>query len=287
VTSRSRHRFLVVALLACWLAPGPARAVPPAKLSPLVPPQTARIDAEVAAFPASDDRAHVFFLGFAAFGEQKVFSEEIQFAARQVDARFATAPRTLLLINDRRDLERWPMATYANLRYALLALGRVMNPERDVLFVALASHGGSNGLLEVSNVNLEPSGLGGERLAEWLDAAGITQRIVAVSACHAGAFLRPLATNRTIVLTASRHDRTSFGCADDRDLTYFGEAFYRDALPGAPSLRLAFERASSLIRDRESQLRGGHSMPQSYFGPVLETRLPALMRPAPRAAAAP
>jgi hypothetical protein len=206
-----------------------------------------------------------------------VFSEEIQFAARQVDARFATAPRTLLLINDRRDLERWPMATHENLRHALHALGRVMDPERDVLFIALSSHGGANGLLEVSNVNLEPSGLGGARLAEWLEDAGITQRIVVVSACHSGAFLKPLATNRTVVLTAARHDRTSFGCADDRELTYFGEAFYRDALPRAPSLRAAFERANELIREREAEIRARRSMPQSYFGPILEARLPALM----------
>ena len=42
-------------------------------------------------------------------------------------------------------------------------------------------------------------------------------------------------------------DRTSFGCSDDRHLTYFGEGFYRDALPAALSLREAFEATRTEI----------------------------------------
>ena len=43
-----------------------------------------------------------------------------------------------------------------------------------------------------------------------------------------------------MLITAAAADKTSFGCSDDRDLTYFGEAFYRDALPKAKNLQEAF-----------------------------------------------
>jgi len=39
----------------------------------------------------------------------------------------------------------------------------------------------------------------------------------------------------------------------NRDLTYFGEAFYRDALPGATTLEDAFAHAKSAIAVREKK----------------------------------
>lgn len=244
--------------------------------------QRARIDAVVAQFPpATSDNPRVFFLGFASFGEERVFAEEIKLAAANVGARFGSTPRTLLLVNDRRDRESFPLATHEALAYSLGALARVMDPERDVLFLALSSHGSSNGMIEVSDVGMEPTGLGPKRLKLLLAQAGIRWRVVVVSACFSGAFIKPLADDQTIVITASRRDRTSFGCSDQRDLTYFGEAFYRDALPFTHTLRDAFQHANTLVREREKQERVKPSQPQSHFGPLLEARLPELVETPP------
>ena len=57
------------------------------------------------------------------------------------------------------------------------------------------------------------------------------------------------------MITAAAKNRPSFGCWDDRDLTYFGEGFYRDALPAAPTLRAAFERRGREIKRREKEER--------------------------------
>ena len=70
----------------------------------------------------------------------------------------------------------------------------------------------------------------------------------------------------TIVITAAAPERTSFGCSDDRDLTYFGEAFYRDALPKARSLEEALSLAKAAIAERESSEHITPSEPQAYFG---------------------
>jgi hypothetical protein len=265
----------LVGIAGAQSAAGPPAASPPVfPLPALTPAETERIDSVIAKFPAAaDERANVYFLGFAGYGEERVFAEEIKLAARTVGARLGSTPRTLLLINDRRDFDTWPLATHRNLQYALAALGRVMNPERDVLFLALSSHGGEGGVISVSNVNLEPSGLGARTLGTWLQEAQIRWRVVVVSACFSGAFIERLANNQTIVITAARRDRTSFGCSDQRDLTYFGEAFYRDALPRAPSLRSAFDMTRREIRQREKSERVRPSQPQSHFGPILESKL--------------
>ena len=91
--------------------------------------------------------------------------------------------------------------------------------------------------------------------------------MIVVSACFSGSFIQPLADNHTIVITAARRDRTSFGCSDQRDLTYFGEAFFRDALPHAPDLRAAFDDAREDIRAREKEERVTPSQPQSALRP--------------------
>jgi hypothetical protein len=246
--------------------------------------QRTLIDAAIAGFPAADavdagTAGRVIFLGFAGFGEERVFAEEIKMAARQVGRRFGSAERSLLLINDRRDLATYPLATHDNLRYALRALAAVMDAERDVLFLALSSHGAQNGLLAVSNTGMPEVGLGPGTLAKFLREAGIRWKVVVVSACFSGAFIEPLADNHTIVVTAASRHRMSFGCSDDRHLTYFGEAFYRDALPTARTLRGAFEATRLAILKREKEERVTPSQPQSYFGPLMESRLEALMGP--------
>ena len=235
--------------------------------------QPARIDAGVAAVADSVAGApEMYFLGFAGYGEGRVFAEEIKLAAQVVGQRFATVARELLLVNDRRDLDSLPLATTASLGYALRGLANRMDVEEDILFLALSSHG-SEGTLAVLNGPLMLQELSDEALAEALGASGIRWRVIVISACHAGSFVDALKNPDTIIITAAAADRTSFGCSDERDLTYFGEAFYRDALPGAETLRAAFEIADEAISRREAAEAKRASDPQAYFGEALERHL--------------
>jgi hypothetical protein len=93
-------------------------------------------------------------------------------------------------------------------------------------------------------------------------------------------FVPALESPRTIVLTAAAADRTSFGCSNDRDLTYFGEAFYRDALPRARSFEAAFTAAKAAIDARERREGFTPSNPQAYFGSAITPRLATLAGPA-------
>ncbi|MFC4310964.1 C13 family peptidase [Steroidobacter flavus] len=246
---------------------------------PILFEQAARIDESVAQLVRPPGEAPVgFFVGFAGFGDQKVFAEEIKFAADRFAQRYHTGQRTLLLINDRRSLEEQPLASATALSYALKGVASKMEVDRDILFLALSSHGSDEPLLSVTNGSLPMRQLSGELLAEALRDSGIKWKVIVISACHAGAFIEPLKDEHTILLTAAAGDRSSFGCADDRDLTYFGEAFYRDALPGATSLRDAFDKAKSLIAEREKEEGVEASLPQAYFGEQMVEQLAVMSK---------
>ncbi len=235
--------------------------------------QPARLEAALAKLePRVAGRSNLFFLGFAGYGAQRVFAEEVRFAAEAVAKRYGTGTRTLTLVNDRRDLKTAPLATVIGLEQALQGIAQRMDLEDDVLFLVLSSHGAPDPLLSVQLGDLPLEQLSGQGLRVALDRAGIRWRVIVISACHAGAFLADLKDSQTIVLTAAATANTSFGCSDDRDLTYFGEAFFRDALPTAVTLRAAFETARSSIAARERRERVDTSDPQAWFGDAMDRR---------------
>jgi hypothetical protein len=264
-----------------WAAPESAAAAPGASgtidAEALMFEQAARIDEAIAAIGTdTSSKPKSFFLGFAGVGDQKVFAQEIGLASRILAERYAIGTRSLSLINDERELERAPLASVTGLRYALQGIAARMNPDRDVLFLSISSHGAKDPAIAVSNSQLPLNDLTDEELAAALNDAGIRWRVIIISACYAGGFIDSLKNRQTIVITAAARDRTSFGCSNDRDLTYFGEAFYRDALPGAHSLRDAFEQAKAAISARERRERVDPSMPQAYFGADMEAKLTSL-----------
>ena len=235
--------------------------------------QPARIAAAVASMAPRSGDMTMYMVGFAGVGEQKVFAGEISLAAKVIGDRYGTQPRTLLLVNDRRDREAHPLASVTGLKFALTDIGRRMDRERDVLVLVISSHGSKEPAISVSNGGIPLNELTGKYLKEALDEAGIRWRVVIISACHAGAFIPYLSDDRSIVITAAAADRTSFGCSNDRDLTNFGEAFIRDALPAAPSIRAAFEKARDSIAAREHTEGLTPSMPTAYFGTAMEHKL--------------
>jgi hypothetical protein len=239
--------------------------------------QAARIDAALEGVErGTSPTPKVYFLGFAGVGDQKVFAEEIGLASRVLGERYDIDGRGLSLINDQRDLERAPLATVSGLTYALRGLGSRMNREQDVLFLAISSHGSKEPAIAVSNSQLPLQDMNDEDLADALRESGIKWRVIIISACYAGGFIDSLRDPQTIVIAAAAADRTSFGCSNDRDLTYFGEAFYRDALPTARSLRDAFDNAKKAIAARERREHVDASNPQAYFGKAMEEKLASM-----------
>jgi hypothetical protein len=238
--------------------------------------QPARIEAAVARVQSAPHGAPAaFFVGFAGDGQQGVFRREALFAAQVFGERYGTQQRSVLLINDDEDRESYPLASVSGLAQTLKLLAGRMNVDEDVLVLFLTSHGSEDGL-EVQNGSLPLAQLEPEDLHQALDASGIRYRVIVVSACYAGVFLDELKGDTTAVVTASDAAHSSFGCDADRELTWFGEAFLKDSLPGSDSLVDAFHKAAGLIAQRETEGHETHSNPMLFIGPAMRAKLDAL-----------
>jgi hypothetical protein len=189
-----------------------------------------------------------------------------------VGERFDVGQRSLLLVNEDQDVQKWPLASEAALAHVLQRLGELMDDE-DVLFLSLSSHGDRDSAIKVTHAGTVPAKLRAQSVAQMLRESGIKWTAVVVSACYSGSFVEPLANDRTIVITAAADDRKSFGCDDKRHLTYFGEAFYRDALDETATLPAAFTAARRDLEQKEQRLGITPSLPQAHFGAQLQARL--------------
>src|SRR5205823_2359780 len=192
--------------------------------------------------------------------------------ARVFAERFGAGDRSVLLVNDVEDRDSYPLASVSGLAQTLKLLAARMHPDDDVLVLFLTSHGSQDGL-EVENGSLPLSQLAPADLREALDDAEIRWRVVVVSACYAGVFLDELKSDTTAIITAADATHTSFGCEDNRELTWFGEAFLKDSLAGSPSLEEAFHKAAALVARREDAEHQAHSNPQLYVGPLMRRKL--------------
>jgi hypothetical protein len=142
-----------------------------------------------------------------------------------------------------------------------------------VLVLLLTSHGSREDGVALTNGHLVDDDLSPDDLRSVLEAAGIRWRVVIVSACYAGIFIPVLKSDTTLIMTAADSRHSSFGCADDRDLTYFGEALLHDSLPRTCSLEDAFESTRRIIRRRETEEGETHSNPQMFIGAQMRAKL--------------
>src|SRR5690606_36942963 len=154
----------------------------------------------------------LYAIGFAGDGSEAVFANEVRYFGRLVESRYGNGGRTLLLVNDPDSATDTPIASLTALRAALAGVAERMDPDEDVLLLFLTTHGSSEHELLVQLGELPLDQVTPAALAAALDESGIRWRIVVVSACYSGGYIEALADPYTLVLTAARPDRTSFGC---------------------------------------------------------------------------
>ena len=85
-----------------------------------------------------------------------------------------------------------------------------------------------------------------------------------ISACYSGGFIEPLKSPNTLVITAARADRVSFGCSEESDFTYFGRALFAEALQQTRDIVQAFTLAQARVAEREQADHYQASEPQIW-----------------------
>ncbi|MCW5255129.1 hypothetical protein D5038_01730 [Verminephrobacter aporrectodeae subsp. tuberculatae] len=234
---------------------------------------------QIDALPAQrPDLVDVYGLVFSPYAEENVFRRESSMVSALLQERFDARGRVLHLLNHAKTAATHVWATPENLERAIAALGQRMDREQDLLVVYLTSHGALDHELTAALDPLEVASVTPAMLRAALDAAGIRNRVIAVSACYSGGWIEPLATDYSLIMTASDATHTSYGCGSGSKLTYFGRAVFDEQLRQTHSFTKAFANAVPLIaqREREAGKDDGFSNPQIHVGAQIAPVLQAL-----------
>ena len=229
-----------------------------------------RVEALAAQVPGQVD---LYAGGFAGDGTEGVFRNEVEYLTPLLAQRFGAHGRVLPLVNHSGSSVTTPIASLTNLRAALAGIGKRMDRDEDVLLLFLTSHGSPEHELAVALPPLPLRQIEPRDLKDALDASGIRWRVVVVSACFAGGFIKDLRTPETLVITAARADRTSFGCGADSEITYFGRAFLTEGLNQTADFREAYAIAARRVGEWEQADDEVPSLPQLWAGDRIEAKL--------------
>ncbi len=223
--------------------------------------------------PRITGRPNLYVLAFGADGGEDVFRNEAEYAGKLFPERFGAGTHVLVLENNPTSLEKHPLATWSNLEASLDGLADVMKPDEDILLVYLTTHGGEDHSLLVDMDPLPLDQIGAPDLGDILKKRPFKWKVVVVNACYSGGFVPTLHGPGTLVLTAARADRSSFGCGTDSDITYFGRAWLVDALNRTPDFMEAFKLAAGEIAQWEQKDRLTPSEPQMDVGAGIADQL--------------
>jgi hypothetical protein len=230
--------------------------------------------------PRRAGRANLYLIGVAGYADQDVFMREVNAVDELFGQRFGTHGHSIRLINNRKTVLDVPIASNTALARAIKRVGAVMDHDQDVLFLFLTSHGSRDQKFSMQIYPLQLAALTPTEIRRMLDDAGIKYRVVVVSACYSGGFVESLKDDNSLVITASAADRSSFGCSNEADFTYFGKAYFDEALRGTDSFIEAFDVAVPKIAAREEQEGFDPSNPQISVGANIAVKLDGLRRDA-------
>ena len=217
--------------------------------------------------PKTEAKGYIVALGLS--DDLNVFHSEATRAAAILARYYARGAAAPLVFTNSRNSRA---ATIESLRGALTQASSRMDREKDILFVFLTSHGSQQGVQIKAGKRrsiLQPAELGG-----LLRETNARNKVLIISACYSGVFT-PLADLRTLVITAADATHPSFGCEETAKWTYFGRAFFSQAMPKTNNLRDTFVLARSLILARERKRGYQPSNPQMRGGEDFVTRLRA------------
>ena len=223
--------------------------------------------------PRTPGKVNLYAIVFAGDGSQKVFRNEAEYFDKLFSKRLGADGHVLVLENNPASLSTRPLATWSNLEDALDAAASKMDLQQDVLLLYFTTHGSEDHTLLVDMDPLPLDQIGASDLPGILAEHPFKYKVVIVNACYSGGFVAPLKNPGTMVITAARADRSSFGCGEQSELTWFGHAFLVDSLNKTDDFRAAFQLARAQVAAWEKRDNFEPSDPQISVGSGIAAQL--------------
>jgi hypothetical protein len=223
--------------------------------------------------PRTPGKVNLYAIVFAGDGGENVFRNEAEYFDELLSRRLGAAGHVLVLENNPASLTTRPLATWTNLEGALDAVAAKMDLQQDILLLYFTTHGSEDHSLLVDMDPLPLDQIGAGDLPGILAEHPFRHKVVIVNACYSGGFIPPLRGPDTMVITAARSDRSSFGCGEQSELTWFGHAFLVDALNRTDNLQAAFVMATRQVARWEKRDHYAASDPQIAVGKGIAAQL--------------
>ena len=244
----------------------PAAALPADPQSALLQSALARLA------PQRPGLTDMYVLGVAGDSDEDVFHNEIVYLQQLSSQRWDAEGRMVSLINHpqvRSGDGALPQASRTTLRQALERLGQTLDPQEDVLFLYMSSHGLDDNSFYLHTGRGREDFLRPDELAQMLEQSRIGNAVIVVSACYSGGFIPALKAPNRMIITAARKDRPSFGCGNSDSATWFGRAFLVEALNTTNDFSAAYSQTKLTVRQREKREGELPSEPQFQIGTLI------------------
>jgi len=224
----------------------------------------------------------IYFVGFAPYADEDVFMNEATYVRNLFDLQYDTLNRSILLVNNLKTLDIYPVATLKNLESTMNRIASIINPEEDIVVLYITSHGSQDHRIlmnfdEAKRSGIDIEDIDAEAVKQLFEKNNIKWRIILILACFSGGLIDTLKNENTLIITSARTDRASFGCGHDGDFTQFGEAFFKDNLNYSKDLISAFEHTRPQIEALEKKMDFLPSEPQIFTGEKIRPILNRLM----------
>jgi hypothetical protein len=225
------------------------------------PALAAPFDNWAAIVVAGDNRAHSGAPSDVFDNARRDIAKELErigFAADHI-RQFAVQPEKDAATDP---LPSTPQAIYNS-------LNRLTQEATAGCFVYVTSHGAPLGLA------MSGALIGQRMVGDILDrTCGTRPTVIVISACYSGMFIPVIRADNRLIITAARADRTSFGCSEDLQYTFFDQCFL-ESLPMVSDFVALAHTAQECVAKRE-MVEGATppSEPQLYVGASVMDQLP-------------
>lgn len=234
--------------------------------------QQTALNKELDSVQKSDPKKiELYSLVVAAYGTQEVFRRESIFIENLFSTQYNNRSTSIYLTNSQRSLDEKPFATLTGIKESIQRLAEKMDKDNDIFFLYITSHGSKDKKISLTHNGLGLGDIESKWLGDILKNAGIKHKVIVLSACYSGGFIDDLKDDNSIVITSASSDRTSFGCSDDSDFTYFAKAYFKESLTPQANFVDAFTNAKELVSQWEKSEKQKASNPQIYSASAVET----------------
>lgn len=154
------------------------------------------------------------------------------------------------------------------------SLNKLSAEAKDGCFVYITSHGAPLGI--AMSGALIPQRAIGDTIER---ACANRPTVIVISACYSGMFIPVIRGDNRLIFTAARADRTSFGCAEDLQYTFFDQCFLESMPLVSDFVALAHKTQECVAAREMKEMVMPPSEPQLYVGATVGPTLPAFGRP--------